>query len=152
PRPRARYRTAPATSRRRCRCPRRREARSCAFRLLMAEIDPAHLGVVAYVLGLAVRDDAALVQDGDLLRDLEHHFHVVLGEKQGQFALAGDLFEEADRLVRLGRRHARGRLVEQQHLRVAGEREAELELLLVAIAERSGDGMLLAAEPDLTEQ
>ena len=38
--------------------------------------------------GAPVGDDAALVQHGDLVRDREHHVHVVLGEQQRQAALA----------------------------------------------------------------
>ena len=42
-------------------------------------------------------------------------------------------------LVRLLRAHAGGRLVEQQHARLAGQRDAELHLLLRAVADLAGD-------------
>ena len=59
----------------------------------------------------------------------------------------------ADRLVRLAGRHAGGRLVEQQQLRVAGQREAQLELLLVAVAQacRRACGAW-SRKPDLAQQ
>ena len=87
----------------------------------------------ADLFGSAVGDDLALVEHGDAVGDGEDHFHVVLGEEQGQPALAPDALDELDGLARLLRRHARRRLVEKQDLRLEGEGDAQLDLLLVAV-------------------
>ena len=63
----------------------------------------------------------------DVIGDPEHHLHVVLGEEEREAALAGDAADEVHRLLGLGGRHLGGRLVEQQHLRVARKCNAELE-------------------------
>src|SRR5690242_7140833 len=50
------------------------------------------------------------------------------------------------------RRHAGGWLVEQQHRRVARQGDAELELLLVAVAEGACHGIIVTLETDRGEQ
>ena len=64
--------------------------------LASPEVDAAHLVVAANLVRHAGGDDAALMQDGDLVRDREHDLHVVLGEEQGQVALLGDAVEQRD--------------------------------------------------------
>src|SRR6516165_8939157 len=54
--------------------------------------------------------------------------------------------------MRLARRHAGSRLVEQKDLWIARERNAELELLLIAVGQRASDGMRLPGEADRGEQ
>ena len=92
------------------------------------------------------------MQYRDLLRDREHDIHVVLGKEQGQRRVRWRFARSADRIVGLARRHAGGRLVEQQELRVAGEREAQFQLLLVAVAQGTGERACLPAQPDRGEQ
>ena len=118
----------------------------------VAEIDAAHFRVIAHFGRRAVGDQPPLVQDGDLLRDAEHHRHVVLGKQQCQGALAGDALQQPDRVVRLARRHAGGRLIQQQDLRVAGQGEPQFELLLVAVAEGAAKCVRLAPQPDRDQQ
>ena len=95
---------------------------------------------------------AAVVEHGDPVRDAEHHRHVVLGEEQGEAARVRDLVDEPDRLLRLARRHARGRLVEEQHPRPLGEGDGELELLLLAVGELPRLFLRLLREPDEGEE
>ena len=59
-----------------------------------------------------------------------------------------DALDQRDGLARLARRHAGGRLVEQQEVGIAGERDAELELLLVAVGQLPPAVSRLAGEPD----
>ena len=53
---------------------------------------------------------------------------------------------------RLARVHPGGRLVEQQELRVGGQRAGDLEPALVAVGEVLGQFVVLAGEPDEREQ
>ena len=57
----------------------------------------------------------------------------MLGEEERQPALARNALDEPDGLARLLGRHARRRLVEEEDLGLEGQRDAELELLLVAV-------------------
>ena len=86
-------------------------------------------------VGAALGDQLALMQDGDLLGDGEHHIHVVLGEEQGELALGDNALQQPDGLAGLGGRHAGRRLIQQEEPRVAGQRDAELQLLLVSVRE-----------------
>ena len=79
------------------------------------EIDAAHFGIGAHLLGRALGQLAALVEHGDLLRDAEHHRHVMLGEQQRQAALGGDALQQGDGFVGFARRHPGGGFVQQQH-------------------------------------
>jgi hypothetical protein len=90
-------------------------------------------------VGSPVGDDAALVEHGDALGNGEDHLHVVLREEKGEAALARDALDELDRLPRLLGRHAGRGLVEEEDLRLEGEGDAELELLLVAVREEARD-------------
>ena len=88
----------------------------------------------------------------DLLRDRKHHRHVVLGEQQRQAALVSDALQQSNGTVCLGCRHAGGGLVEQQDLRITGKRNAQFDLLLVAVGQSSGNGPRLIEKLDRTEQ
>ena len=79
------------------------------------------------------------MQHRDALGDAEYHGHVVLGEQQGEPARLHDVAHRGDGRGGLLRRHAGRRFIEQQHLRVAGQCQAELELLLVAVTERAAE-------------
>ena len=112
PRPRATRRTAPATARSRYRCSstvRRLTGRS-------PEVDPPHLVDRRGSLPARPRDDSTLVQYRDALRGREHDVHVVLGEEQREAALGRDAPQQLASSRASRRRHAGGRLVEQQQL------------------------------------
>ena len=87
------------------------------------------------------------MEDGQALGDREDDLHVVLGEQQRQSALAGDALDQADRVVRLRRRHPRRRLVEQEDLGLERQGEPQLELLLAAVGEKAGDLAGAAGQP-----
>src|SRR5215831_1593744 len=77
---------------------------------------------------------------------------VVLGEEQGEATLAPDALDEMDRLPRLLGGHAGGGLVEEKNGRLQGERDAQLDLLLVAVGEEARDLARLVEEADGGEQ
>src|SRR5207247_11171782 len=60
----------------------------------------------------------------------------------------GDALDETDRLAGLRGRPARRRLVEQEQLGLADQRDAQLELLLVTVREEAADLAGLVLQPD----
>jgi hypothetical protein len=98
--------------------------------------------------GFTLGDQTSLVQHGDFLRDREHDLHIVFGEQQRQRALRRDPLEQTDGLARLRRRHPRGRFVEQQDLRIAGQGDTELDLLLIAVRKGPAQGIGLVGKPE----
>ena len=78
------------------------------------------------VFGRALGDLAAVVEHRDAVRDAHHHAHVVLDQETVDAARRGSRISSQS-TGRLGRVHARGRLVEQQQLRLGGQRAGDLE-------------------------
>src|SRR5262249_19929414 len=58
---------------------------------------------------------------------------------------------QLDGVVGLGRAHAGGRLVEAEQLRLSGERDADLEIALLAVREIGGKLVGLVDQPDRLE-
>ena len=70
------------------------------------------------------------------LGDLAHEVHVML-DGQDRHAVGIELLDDLARGVGLLRRHAGGRLVEQQKLGLQADRHADLQPLLEAVAEEA---------------
>ena len=83
---------------------------------------------------VAARDDAAVHQHRDAVGELEHRVHVVLDQQDAVAAL--ERCEQRDQALRFGEAHARHRLVEQQQLRLRGERHRHFELPPLAVRQR----------------
>ena len=78
----------------------------------------------------------AVVEDGDPVADPHDQLHVVLDEQDREAEVAAQPRDQArSRSCRLLGVHARGGLVEQQELRVGGERPRDLEPALVAVGQ-----------------
>ena len=99
-----------------------------------SEIDRLDLGVVLDLVRRAVLEDAAVVHHRHALGDPQRHVEVVLDDDIADVADGSD--------VRIATRSRRsvgdkpgGRLVEQDEARRAGERQADFELPLLAVAE-----------------
>src|SRR5262245_24057098 len=114
-----------------------------------SQIDLLHECVGLDLVGQAVGDDLAVVQDRDALREREGHVHVVLDHQEGDGRI--ELLQERRHRVRLGGREPGGRLVEQEELRLAGQRQGDLELALLAVREIAHDLGLLVGQPDRVE-
>ena len=118
----------------------------------VAEIDAAHLGIGAHLAG----SPSAMMRpwcSTAIFCAIENTTSMSCSVNSSVSPRSrGDAFEQRDRLVRLARRHAGGRLVEQQDLGIARQRDAELELLLVAVGQRAGDCPRLAGKADRGEQ
>ena len=77
---------------------------------------------------------------------------MVLDEEDGQAEVLARLADERGQLVRFLRVHAGGRLVEQEQLRLRGERAGDLEAALLAVGQGSRHFVLEFCEADDLEQ
>ena len=118
----------------------------------LAEIDRRTCGLPRTSAGVPSAIRRAAVEHEDAVGMFEHDVHVVLGEEHADRLLARDLRREPHQLDALARRHAGGRLVHQQQLRLVGERHRELEPLEVAIGELAAGPLGIAAHADEIEQ
>src|SRR6266446_546591 len=99
--------------------------------LRRSQIGLDHLRVVPDLLRRALGDFLAEVKDGDPVGDSHDDGHVVLDQEHREAARRRDLSDQGGRLLGLARRHARGRLVEEQERGLGGERQADLEIALL---------------------
>ena len=86
------------------------------------------------------------MQHGDLDVELAHKGHVVLDHDDAVGAV--DLAQQLGGLVRFGIGHAGDRLVHQQEARVLGKQHADLQPLLLTVAEDAGRQAPLFGEAD----
>ena len=90
------------------------------------------------------------MQHGDAVGELHHHLHVVLDDQDGE--VLGDPAHQLHGVVRLGRAHAGGRLVEAQQFRFGGERDADFEIALLAVRQIGGQFVGLGQQADRIER
>src|SRR5436190_387086 len=105
--------------------------------------------VFPHDLGRAVGDLPAVVQRHDPVGDVHHHAHVVLDEGDRRAELVVDVEDEAGHVLLLFDVHAGHRLVQQEELRLGGQRPRQLHPLLEAVGQPSGGR--LADRLDLQE-
>ena len=96
--------------------------------------------------GIAGGDDAAIDQHGDAVGEREHRVHVVLDQHDGDFL--PQFLQQRHHARRFGDAEAGHRLVEQQQLRLGGERDREFELALLAVAQFGHRHVGALGEPD----
>src|SRR5947207_2915611 len=106
--------------------------------LRLAEVRFDHARVRAHVLGRALGDLLAHVEDRDAVGNVHDDAHVVLDEDDRRAPLLVDVEDEARHVLLLLVVAPAHRLVEQQHLRVERQRPAELDALLEPVGERAG--------------
>ena len=82
-------------------------------------------GVAEHLVGLALGDLGAVVEHDHVLRELVHDFEIVL-DQDHRDAGEAQAVDHRDREVRLGGVQPGHDLVEQQELRVPGERPSDL--------------------------
>jgi hypothetical protein len=87
------------------------------------------------LLRLALRDLLAVVEDRHAVGDAHHDLHVVLDQEDGHVLLLTELGHEGREVRRLLGVHSGGGLVEEQELRLGGERPRDFEAPLVAVGE-----------------
>ncbi|CCY06109.1 putative uncharacterized protein [Eggerthella sp. CAG:1427] len=83
----------------------------------------------------ALGDDLAVVQHADALADTHDQIHVVLDEQNGDLEGIPDAADVLHQLRRLGRVHARRRLVQQQQQWPGGQRPDDLQTALCAVGQ-----------------
>src|SRR5581483_5248703 len=136
-----------------CTCRSRRLSTDCLLDIILvlrtAEIGLAHTLVRGDLAWAAGGEHAALRHHSDVVGDLEHDLHVMLDDDDVDRAC--QLLDLLHGAVGLRRRHAAGRLVEQQEPRLRNERHADLEQGHVAIGERPGGARGERRQPDLRE-
>ena len=98
----------------------------------------------------AFGEHAAFVQHGHLDAEGAHERHVVLDDDHR--LLRGDLLEQLGGRLGLGVGHAGGGLVDEQQLRLLREQHADLQPLLLAVAEVGGLGVAPVGKADDAEQ
>src|SRR5690606_38577332 len=112
-------------------------AASCAaLRFRGAEIRLLDRRVRADLLRRAAGEDLSVDEHRDPVGEPEHDAHVVLDHHER--SPFGDAADQLDGPVALRAAHPGGRLVEQDHLCAAGDRDADLERALLGIRERAG--------------
>ena len=103
--------------------------------------------VLPHLVGRAVGDEGPEVEDGDPLGELEDELEVVLDDDDREV-----LRQRADELgeaVALRRGHARGGLVEEEEPRLRRERDGDLELTSLTVAEVARHDVRPVGEPDV---
>src|SRR3954447_12938588 len=113
---------------------------------LVAEIDFDDFRVVLDLFHRAFRQDLALMQNRDPVGDVLDEFHVVLDDQHGP--ILDDAVEQFGGLDALADAHARHGFVEHQQVRVLDQQHADLEPLLLAVAEFGSRGVEAVLEED----
>src|SRR5256885_166848 len=111
-------------------------SRSCCLRL---SVTPARsrpvrrfsITVSSRNLRRSLGQQFAVVKHGDAIGELHHHFHVVLDDEDGE--VLADAAHELHRVARLRGTHAGGWLIEAEERGLGRERDADLEIALLAV-------------------
>src|SRR3954466_4142564 len=122
-----------------------------SLRMGLPQIDRGHPLIGDDLIDRALREHLAEMQHGHPLGDLTNKGHVVLDREHGHSLCIQPPHHLAGHL-RFLRRHAGGWLVEQQPPRLQGHRHADLQPLLLAVAEIAGGLRLLGDEIEKAEQ
>ena len=94
----------------------------------MAEIGLNHMRILRDLRRRALRDHAPFRQDEDVLGERHHRLHDMLDHQNGDAAPA-EVANDRNDVADLGRVESGQHLVEQQQLRLGGERTRKLETL-----------------------
>ena len=98
-----------------------------------AQVGGDDVGVAGDLGGVAVGDQAALVQHGDAVGQSEHAVDVVLDQQHG--VGVGELADQCADHLAVGFGEAGERFVEQQQLGVGGQRDGDFQQAALAVAE-----------------
>src|SRR6266850_2190049 len=121
------------------------------MRSMTTQVGVHHRRVRADLVGQAVGDLRAEVEDDDTLRERQQEMHVVLDQEHGD-ATRGDAADDLGEPCALARREARRRLVEQDEARLAGERARDFEQPPLPERERGDAGIAQLAQADELHQ
>ena len=113
--------------------------RVAARRVEVRQLTADHLGddhIGGQFLGLPGADILAIAHDRDFVADAKNFVHLVADVDDGD-ALGAQLVHDGEQRLDLGRRQRGGRLVEDQHLAVCGDRLGDLNQLHLGNAQGS---------------
>ena len=96
-----------------------------------AHVDGLDFGIVLDLVGRAVLEQAAIVQDRHPLDDAQRDVEIVLDQHEAH--MRRESRQQRHQLAALAGREAGGGLVEQDQARRAGQRHADLELAQLAV-------------------
>src|SRR6266852_6093922 len=99
------------------------------------QINLPHLLAAADVLGGSSLHHLAEMKHEDMLRNIEHHVHIVLDQENREVGIKSH--EKLCHLAGLAGREAGSRFIQQQNLRIAGETEDNFKLALFPMREIS---------------
>jgi hypothetical protein len=125
-------------------------AAACHRRHAAAGVDLLHARVAFDLLRRSAKEDLALIHHGDALREAEHAIHVVLHDQH--WNPAGDARHQTGDALALRRSKAGQRLVEQKHVRLRAESDAEIDVALSPIGEVPGGDRLDAFEAEKSDE
>ena len=109
---------------------------ACAISLAPCpEIGFDHLRIALHFRRRSFGDLHAVIEHGNLVGDAHHDLHVVLDQQDRQIEILAHPVDEPGHLRRLVRVHAGRRFIQQQQLRLAGQRPRDLQAPLIAIGE-----------------
>ncbi len=92
------------------------------------EVNPLNVGIARYLIRRAFAKDRSGDQDRDPFGKPKYELHVVLDEQDGN--VIGERFDGLHDLIALRGRHARRRLVKQQHGGLSRKRKRDLQQAL----------------------
>src|SRR6266850_7819031 len=87
-------------------------SRPCLLVIVVAQIDPTHIGIGGDLLRHALPKQLAGDKNRYFLRETEHEFHVVLDEQHGD--IPRQIFDRGEQRLAILRRNACRRFVQQQ--------------------------------------
>src|SRR3546814_7784181 len=107
--------------------------------MAVPQVELLHLRVALYLVGRAFSEDAPVVHQGDALGDAQGDVHGVLDDDEAH--MRQQRLQDVDEVAPLAGRQSGGGLVEEDEARCAGQRQGDLQLALLAMAQL-GDRLL----------
>src|SRR5919108_2368034 len=118
----------------------------------LAEVGSRDVEVGADLGGSPLGEGAALVEDDDPVADAHDERHVVVDQEDARVVVVAHGADDPREFRNLGLWQAGRRLVQQEELRLGGERAGDAEPPLVTVGEHPGRHALLLPEPEQPEQ
>src|SRR5664279_4764854 len=111
------------------------------FRAVPAEIGFGNGRIAPHLGGSALGDLASEIQHMNAVGNVHHDPHLVFDHQHGDAELVADVQYKTGNVLGLLLVHARHHFVEQQQLRLAGQRPRQFDALLLAVGQRADDGV-----------
>ena len=116
----------------------------------MSKIDVLHHWIGRNLLGCALAQYLALNEDADLLGKTEHQLHVVFDDEHRD--VVRQCRYHIEHKMRIRRRHASRRFIEEQNRRLERERYRDLHETLAAVGQALDRCIGVVGEPKFFQQ